>query len=1090
MADNENKNVFEIKIKQGMEHYSNLMDIYDKNEFFYDSYRQAAYAITRIAEMSSVARKKQNKPDNYINNYPSEFHNNIIAFCADRGQGKTSAMISMADALHKMDSSCREEKEIFWNKQCDNKETNPVLDTHFDCLSVIDPTCFEDNDSIIRTVISKMFKRASDKWKSDSAAYSFRADERYRDKKEKLSDKFFGCFKGLDYLYKEKKEISSYYDDINMAAEYGDSNNFKKEFIELVDMYLDFMYQGHENKNSMLVIQIDDVDLNIEKSYSIVEEIRKYFVIPGVIVLMALHIGTLSRTIEQYYLQHYKLLIDISSDNTIKEQCHVAMERYITKFLPALHRIYLPAISKNIEKSESEVSLLYINDKGDKEDILSRYHYLAKNKNIDIAKSYENTLFLLIYAKTGIILTKQGNFLHEFLPDNFRQLNHFLFYMNGMEDIFSKDMLKENEYGLFEYIFKNIKEENKETAKEKANLALKNLTIFQNYFLNSWCPEKLSSEQYRIIRNIHKSSPNVKNYITVEFIKTMINNDPSKICENIDDIREQASNSRNTPLSDVMWALYRLKHSVNPVNLFTFIYGVKMYYTIHIHITLLQKIIDSIQEWKEDDDSYHSIIADDVLNIFGGRIFPMHYYMRAKLPFYIFYIPDFLDTKDELWHMTKKFTYACEETNKNGIVAVSPENNSSRSYSIDFNSGYIARSGYRFFDYMNPILSVFYNGIWPKKTSEAFYSILNMLCNLDLQECIYREFFKSTYVRNMSILFIYSLERNTFNTAKNIYGRFDGIINSSSIIKIQSNLKNLIPDTYGNNNYEPDFGPEKKLLEIIGKGIGEDKYFKSDSDIIALYSENDHLEYAEMQKEKGNDLKKQKNNKEALKAYSKAEEIYEALQCYTELAEILKLKMQLSNSKQYNLNKVLTAYDKAAESYEKTEDYIKLAEILKSKGDMLSNEKRRVEAFRVYEKALEACRKAEDIFEKTQNHTDLLKVLFTKYNIMKKENRYSEAIEACDKIIDIYEMKNSSTGRAKALEMKGIVLEKESHYNEALNVYRRILKIYDESGNITGYEKISKKTDDIIKKMNNKKVNNKVSDQPDKDTSENDDDQQ
>ena len=686
-----------------------------------------------------------------------------------------------------------------------------------------------------------------------------------------------------------------------------------------------------------------------------------------------------------------------------------------------------------------------------------------------------------------------------------------------MEDIFSKDMLKENEYGLFEYIFKNIKEENKETAKEKANLALKNLTIFQNYFLNSWCPEKLSSEQYRIIRNIHKSSPNVKNYITVEFIKTMINNDPSKICENIDDIREQASNSRNTPLSDVMWALYRLKHSVNPVNLFTFIYGVKMYYTIHIHITLLQKIIDSIQEWKEDDDSYHSIISDDVLNIFGGRIFPMHYYMRAKLPFYIFYIPDFLDTKDELWHMTKKFTYACEETNKNGIVAVSPENNSSRSYSIDFNSGYIARSGYRFFDYMNPILSVFYNGIWPKKTSEAFYSILNMLCNLDLQECIYREFFKSTYVRNMSILFIYSLERNTFNTAKNIYGRFDGIINSSSIIKIQSNLKNLIPDTYGNNNYEPDFGPEKKLLEIIGKGIGEDKYFKSDSDIIALYSENDHLEYAEMQKEKGNDLKKQKNNKEALKAYSKAEEIYEALQCYTELAEILKLKMQLSNSKQYNLNKVLTAYDKAAESYEKTEDYIKLAEILKSKGDiydkaaesyektedyiklaeilkskgdMLSNEKRRVEAFRVYEKALEACRKAEDIFEKTQNHTDLLKVLFTKYNIMKKENRYSEAIEACDKIIDIYEMKNSSTGRAKALEMKGIVLEKESHYNEALNVYRRILKIYDESGNITGYEKISKKTDDIIKKMNNKKVNNKVSDQPDKDTSENDDDQQ
>ena len=508
-----------------------------------------------------------------------------------------------------------------------------------------------------------------------------------------------------------------------------------------------------------------------------------------------------------------------------------------------------------------------------------------------------------------------------------------------------------------------------------------------------------------------------------------------------------------------------------------------MYYTIHIHITLLQEIIDSIQEWKEDD----------FLNIFGGRIFPMHYYMRAKLPFYIFYIPDFFDKTKEFHYVIRNFTYDCEETNKSKIVAVSPENNSYRSYSIDFNIGYIARSGYRFFDYMNPILSVFYKGIRPEETSEAFYSILNILCNLDLQECIYKKFFKSTYVRNMSI-FIYSLKSNPFNTAKKIYGRFDGIINSSSIIKIQSNLKNLIPDTYGNNNYEPDFGPEKKLLEIIGKGIRKDKYFKSDSDIIALYSENDHLEYAEMQKEKGDDLKKQENNEEALKAYRKAEKIYEALQCYTELAEILKLKMQLfKNSKQYNLNnlnKVLTAYDKAAELYEKTEDYIKLAEILKSKGDMLSNEKSRAEAFKVYDKALTVCRKAEDIFEKTQNHTDLLKVLVTKYNIMNKENRYSEAIEVCDKIIEIYEMRNSNTGRAKALAMKGKVLEKENHYNEALNVYDKALNIYDVLDDSTQYENVMKKIDDIKKKMNNKKVNNKVSDQPDNDTSENDDDQQ
>jgi len=548
------KDSFQITIKQGMEHHSNLMDIYDKNDFFYSSYQQAAYAITKIVEMSNFMLEENDYDKRYGTYHQNfEYHNNIVAFCADRGQGKTSAMLSMADALDNMitDKKRRSEKDKeqtkeqakikFWNERCDSGISNPVLDTHFECLTVIDPNCFEKNASVLRTVISKMFKSAADKWKRDTE-YFLNSDacKEKQKKKELLADKFLACIKGLDYLHKEKEEVSSYYDDLNMAAEYGDNSNFKSSLIELVDLYLQFMSPDNScsKQNSMMVIMIDDVDLNTERAYSIVEEIRKYFVMPRVLILMALHIGTLSRSLEQNQLQQYKVLIDYKKkeDPSIKERCHRAMERYISKLLPSSHRIYLPSISGIIESDYNKVTLSYL-DK-DENDILSGYDYLIKEKNLK--DNYENRLFMLIYAKTGIMLCKQGDYIHEFLPNNFRQLNHFLFYMNSMKDIFSKNDKKPT-FGLFEKIL-DVKTNDKNNDKELITIWRKNLTMFQNYFLNSWCPERLDDEHLRIIEDIHKSPSNIKNFNTVAMIGELIKkNDPNKQQNqpDINDIREQ-----------------------------------------------------------------------------------------------------------------------------------------------------------------------------------------------------------------------------------------------------------------------------------------------------------------------------------------------------------------------------------------------------------------------------------------------------------------------------------------------------------------------------------------------------------------------
>ena len=780
------KDSFQITIKQGMEHHSNLMDIYDENDFFYSSYQQAAYAITKIVEMSNFMLEENDYDKRYGTYHQNfEYHNNIVAFCADRGQGKTSAMLSMADALDNMitDKKRRSEKDKeqakeqakikFWNERCDSGISNPVLDTHFECLTVIDPNCFEKNASVLRTVISKMFKSAADKWKRDTE-YFLNSDtsKEKQKKKELLADKFLACIKGLDYLHKEKEEVSSYYDDLNMAAEYGDNSNFKSSLIELVDLYLQFMSPDNScsKQNSMMVIMIDDVDLNTERAYSIVEEIRKYFVMPRVLILMALHIGTLSRSLEQNQLQQYKVLIECKSkeDPSIKERCHRAMERYISKLLPSSHRIYLPSISGIIESNYNKVNLSYLDKDGN--DILSGYDYLIKEKNLK--DNYENRLFMLIYAKTGIMLCKQGDYIHEFLPNNFRQLNHFLFYMNSMKDIFSKDDKKPT-FGLFEKIL-NVKA----NGKKLVTIWRKNLTLFQNYFLNSWCPERLDDEHLRIIEDIHKSPSNIKNFNTVAIIGELIKkNDPNKQQNqpDINDIREQPIKSSGyTPFSDVIWSLNVLKHSVNPVHYFTFIYAVKMYYTIYTHIIASQGIWDCLGENPRDYSPFKTLFG-----ILGGRIFPMHYYAAKKLPLYVleWKTPQIFEKGEYegLFFFMSKATRPSQTNTyyrseiplmifgENSQNQETPyyKHNSGFHYkcNVDFREGVLEKTEdpgkiklstkYVFFDFFQPIMNLlkhnYENIYYNKQYLGVLYSVLALVCNLDLQDIIYKKYFKIPY---------------------------------------------------------------------------------------------------------------------------------------------------------------------------------------------------------------------------------------------------------------------------------------------------------------------------------------------------------
>jgi len=152
----------EITVKRGEEFQAKQESIYDTNTFFYDAYRQAAACLVEILTRGEehIKRNRENsgEPDEWlsgserINRQLLGYPNNIIAFCAERGHGKTSAMASFSTALLKMDRTCRDGAQ-FW-ESVRRGETDPRA-YRYVVIDRIDPTMMEQRDSIVKVILSR-----------------------------------------------------------------------------------------------------------------------------------------------------------------------------------------------------------------------------------------------------------------------------------------------------------------------------------------------------------------------------------------------------------------------------------------------------------------------------------------------------------------------------------------------------------------------------------------------------------------------------------------------------------------------------------------------------------------------------------------------------------------------------------------------------------------------------------------------------------------------------------------------------------------------------------------------------------------------
>lgn len=337
------------------------------------------------------------------------YHNNIISYVGERGSGKTSCMYSVASLL------TQKQGDIFL------------------CLDAIDPSFFDEHHNILQIVIGKMYR------KFDESLH----DLCERKKKEHESMDLRKCFmetkKHLRYLDKELEFIDdNEMEDLNQLASGVD---LKKSVQRLIDEFLRFYGK------KVLLISIDDIDQNFSRAYEMAEQLRKYLILPGVIIQMAAKMDQLMDMIQNKMAAQY---VNLKGERMDVDYRGMA-ERYLVKLLPLESRIFMPVMEMFFE---------------------APLKLIDGDKVIEIG-DVKTTVTQLIFQKCRYLFYNTRGTTSYIVPRNLRELRMLVSMLVRMPDYHHTD--KDG---------KNLRaEENKD--------------VFKNYFYNDWT-SNLCEESKRI----------------------------------------------------------------------------------------------------------------------------------------------------------------------------------------------------------------------------------------------------------------------------------------------------------------------------------------------------------------------------------------------------------------------------------------------------------------------------------------------------------------------------------------------------------------------------------------------------------------
>lgn len=620
-----------IEIGYGEEFRVQCGDVYNKDLFFHSSYQKAA----KIVEEIHRANQKVDHGCGYSIR-DGMYANNILMFCANRGGGKTSALLTFGKAL-RADKENEQQKD-FWGEE--------LCHCHFALLDVIDPTLMGPRDSFMRLLLSKMYVQFRNKQRERQSDSRWGSDETWNEKnrEQRIMELFRKCHRYLDVLTGRSKEDTEYYDDLQLISEIGDSSNLRNKFKELLDYYLEEMTGIRGQKNQVyLVVQIDDADLNTDCAYNMIEDIRKYCMLPNVLVLMAVHMEQMQQIVEQHFVESFDTLLKQAKSTESKDEvmsmrhCQEMAVRYMDKVMPAGHQIHLPQINWFIRNESARLTVRHV-EKIDRTTTGQKYASGRKDwlefplwegeQVHGYVEGYQERLLRLIYNKTGIALIKPMTYVHNFVPKTMRELTHFLGFFSRLEDVdhslspaalctmlhqedkqaeekkesiqadkaqnwrelqwlVGTDDEKVREYGTGALSSSKVGVDRWQVERARAELKKReyNLQELEQYFFDGWCKLRLGHRYNVMMEELRDAVSTMKNAVAQEWCGRLWKNTDWSGCN------PKLTRRSYARVQEQLEHVFELVlQERDPDEKFQLLYGIRLYYTISLYREILASI--------------------------------------------------------------------------------------------------------------------------------------------------------------------------------------------------------------------------------------------------------------------------------------------------------------------------------------------------------------------------------------------------------------------------------------------------------------------------------------------------------------------
>lgn len=400
-------NMAKIQIYKGKEFKVCVEECIEEDSLFFEEYKKAAYMLDEIVKYDKSKANMQNDSQDM------EYENNIIAICGERGEGKSSVMMTFVKAAVQYAFDGKNSERVF-------AETSHIKGKYFAEPVIIDPSLFDDRHSILDVVLAKLYSQVDARTRD--SYFGGVSDNDYKE--------LIGCFqtvyKYVSLINNQRKSLddqTDYEGDIGRLARLGDSTNLKRELIKLIRQYLKFMSNEKKGEDECkLIIAIDDLDLCSDKVYRMAEEIRKYLIIPNVVIVMALKVEQMEDCIREKYIHDYRGSFEkYNFNNRITDEINIMTEKHVNKLIPKARRIYLPKVMDMYQ-----LTIAYVDDWGEeKKEIWStgeRYDIVAVMRE-------------LIYQKTGVILLPKEAGKDILFSNNLRETVNMIVFLLGMNDL-------------------------------------------------------------------------------------------------------------------------------------------------------------------------------------------------------------------------------------------------------------------------------------------------------------------------------------------------------------------------------------------------------------------------------------------------------------------------------------------------------------------------------------------------------------------------------------------------------------------------------------------------------------------------------